>query len=85
MKIYYSHHSQHQMEIREILEEWVHLTIVSPDFKIDDTFNPQIIYHFKKINEANNKFLRVVVKKLESSNEYLIITCYFDRKMRKNL
>ena len=85
MKIYYSHHSQHQMEIREILEEWFHMTMVNPDFKVDHTFNPEIIYYFKRINEANNKFLRVVVKKISGYDEYLIITCYFDRKMRNTL
>lgn len=82
MKLYYSQHSQDQMKLREILEEWVYLTIASPDFKIDHTFNPEMIYHFKKIGEANNKILRVVLKKLVSNDEYLIVTCYFDKKMR---
>jgi hypothetical protein len=85
MKIYYSHHSQNQMEIRQILEEWVYLAILAPDLKIDHTFNSEVIYHFKKIIEANNKVLRVVVKKIGSCDEYLVITCYFDRKMRINL
>ena len=85
MKLYYSQHSQDQMILREILEEWVYLTIRSPDFKIDHTFKPEIIYYFKKISEANGKVLRVVLKKLVSGDEYLIVTCYFDRKMRNNL
>jgi hypothetical protein len=85
MKLYYTQHSQDQMKLREITEDWVYLTIVNPDFKIDHTFNSDIIYHFKKIYEANNKVLRVVLKKIVSDDEYLIVTCYFDRNMRYKL
>jgi hypothetical protein len=85
MKLYYSQHSEEQMQAREILEEWVYSAIIAPDLKVDHALNPLIIYHFKKTLEANNKVLRVVLKKLTSNDEYLVITCYFDRKMRSIL
>lgn len=86
MKIYYTNHLQDKIHERLIFEEWIYSTITAPDLKVDHTFHPEIISHFKKIEDANNKVLRVVLKKLTSNNdEYLVITCYFDRKMRDKL
>jgi hypothetical protein len=73
------------MVLREIKEEWILLAFSSPDLKIDYIKNPEIVYYFKKIFEANNKILRLVLKKLPPKDEYLIITCYFDRNMRNSL
>ena len=82
MKIHFTQHAQQRMELRNILEEWIFLTIIRPDTKVDHGINPTLVYHFKTINEANNKTLRVVLKKLDLNDEYLILTCYFDKKMR---
>lgn len=73
------------MILREIKAEWILLTFSNPDLKIDYTLNLEVVYYFKKINEANNKVLRIVLRKLPSNDEYLIITCYFDRNMRNSL
>lgn len=85
MKLIFTQHSQDQMILREIKEEWILLTFSNPDLKIDYALNPEVVYYFKKINEANNKVLRIVLRKLPSLDEYLIITCYFDRNMRNSL
>ena len=85
MKLIFTQHSQDQMALRAVKEEWILLTFSNPDLKIDYAPNPEVVYYFKKIYEANNKILRIVLKKLSSKDEYLIITCYFDRNMRNSL
>lgn len=85
MKLIFTQHSQEQMLLREIKEEWILLTFSSPDLKIDYVPNPEVVYYFKRIHEANNKILRIVLRKLSSKDKYLIITCYFDRNMRNSL
>ena len=85
MKLIFTQHSQDQMILREIKEEWILLTFSNPDLKIEYALNPEVVYYFKRIYEANSKVLRVVIRKLSSKDEYLIITCYFDRNMRNSL
>lgn len=73
------------MKQREITEEWVQWAIFNPDLIIMDKLRSEIIYFYKKIPSANQKILQVVTKKINSKDDYLIITCYFDKKMRNKL
>jgi hypothetical protein len=85
MKIIFSDHAQMQMKQRDIKEEWIFLAIQCPDIKTEDSFRINIIYFYKKIPNANHKILQVVTKKINSIDEFLIVTCYFNKKMRGKL
>jgi hypothetical protein len=48
-----------------------------------DRTDPELEHRIGRIQESEGRVLRVIVKK--PSNPIRVITCYFDRKMRRQL
>ncbi len=77
MKFNVSIHAQDVMAARDILEEWVQSAVDDPSTKID--INKQEVHCFITITEHDSRCLKVVVNPIKR----LVITAYFDRKMKK--
>ena len=77
MKFNLSIHARDVMAARKIVEEWVYSTIDNPTSMIN--VNEQEIHYFSTIRENEGRCLKVVVNPLK----HLIVTAYFDRKMKK--
>lgn len=77
MKLKLSKHAKDVMENRNILEEWVYIVLDNPSAKLLITNDE--VHFYGIITEYNERCLKVVVNPLRG----LIITTYFDRKMKK--
>ncbi len=72
-------HTRDMLKERDILEEWLWLTINNPDWKnIGEDGNN---HYFKSIKEHKEQILHVVVNPNVSPNK--VITVFFDRRMRR--
>jgi len=65
---------------REIPEEWVFLTINSPD-KSEKRVEDNNWHYTKSIPEKENRVLRVVVN--QEVTAYRVVTVFFDRRLRR--
>jgi hypothetical protein len=63
--------------------EWVERVLLQPDRVEPDRTDPALEHRIGRIQESEERALRVIVKK--ASNPVRVITCYFDRKMRRQL
>lgn len=63
--------------------EWVERILIQPDRVEPDRTDPALEHRIGRIHEAEGRALRVIVKKV--SNPVKVITCYFDRKLRRQL
>ncbi len=63
--------------------EWVERVLLQPERVEPDRTDPELEHHIGRIQESEGRALRVIVKK--ASNPIRVITCYFDRKMRRQL
>lgn len=73
----FSKHALTMLNIRkEIKEEWIWKTIEQPHMEIKVSDNE--LHLFKKIEEFGGKVLKVVV----NPNKRLIITAFFDRRIK---
>ena len=70
-------HAQDVMKNRHIKEEWVYRIIKNPSLVIK--VKDEEVHFFAVINEYNERCLKVVINPLNK----IIITTYFDRKMKK--
>ena len=77
MKFKLSVHAKDVMENRNILEDWVYVILNNPSVLIDIAEDE--VHLYGTIHEYNDRCLKVVVNPLK----YLVITTYFDRKMKK--
>ena len=77
MKIIFSVHAQDVMTTREIKQSWVEIVLESASNII--IINDDEIHYFKIIQEYDNRCLKVVF----NPNKSLVITAFFDRKMKK--
>ena len=76
-EIVFTVHAKTMLEERDIPEEWVWLTIDSPDrSQVGDEGN---MHYIKDIEERDGRFLRVVVNESDEPNR--IITVFFDRRL----
>lgn len=66
-----------------ILLEWVERVLQQPDRVEPDSIDAELEHRLGRIPEYDGRVLRVIVKK--ATNPLKIITCYFDRKMRRQL
>jgi len=62
---------------RGILEEWVISTIDDPSGRV--IVSEEEVHYFSTIRKNEERCLKVVVNPVK----YLVVTAYFDRKMRK--
>lgn len=63
--------------------EWVEQVISQPEKVESDDVDPELEHRFGRIEEYEDRVLRVIVKK--DTSPLRIITFYLDRKMRKQL
>ncbi len=63
--------------------EWVERVIEEPERVEPDRIDSELEHRLSRIQEFEGRVLRVIVKK--HTNSIQIITCYFDRKMRRQL
>ncbi|MEX2490533.1 MAG: DUF4258 domain-containing protein [Nitrospirales bacterium] len=63
--------------------EWVEQVLLQPERVEPDRIDPELEHRMRRIQEAGERVLRVIVKK--TSNPIRVITCYFDRKMGRQL
>jgi len=77
MKFKFSVHAKDVMENRNIVEEWVNAIVESPAVTIEIADNEVHLYGI--VDAYGGRCLKVVINPLK----HLIITTYFDRKMKK--
>jgi len=77
MKFKLSVHARDVMENRNISVEWVYAILDNPSITIDVEENE--VYLYGIVHEYNDRCLKVVINPLKN----LVITTYFDRKMKK--
>jgi hypothetical protein len=78
--IKFSKHARDMLTERDILEEWVLLTISSSD-KSEKRAEDNNWHYTKSIPERENRVLRVVVN--QEANPYRVVTVFFDRRLRR--
>ena len=74
-----SNHAAKRMQERNIEERWVEMTLSEPDRDEQDPIDPDARHAFKRIDEMDNRVLRVVYNDTVSPKR--IISVYFDRGM----
>ena len=79
MEFNLSEHTRDMMVERNILEEWVWLTINNPDREKKGVDNNT--HYFKSISEHEERILHVVVNPHVSPRK--VITVFFDRRARR--
>ena len=77
MKFKLSVHARDVMENRNIIEDWVYAILDNPSVIIN--IEEDEVHLYGIVDEYNNRCLKVVVNPLRN----LVITTYFDRKMKK--
>ncbi|MHB1681126.1 MAG: DUF4258 domain-containing protein [bacterium] len=76
-----SSHALDMLKERKILQEWLWETLNNPDWtSIEEDKN---MHYFKSISAYNNRVLHVVVN--QDIVPKIIVTVFFDRRMRKQL
>ena len=63
--------------------EWVERVLQQPERVEPDTVDAELEHRLGRIPEYDGRVLRVIVKK--ATDPLRVITCYFDRKMRRQL
>jgi hypothetical protein len=66
-----------------ILLEWVERVLQQPERVESDSVDAELEHRLGRIPEYDGRVLRVIVK--TATNPLRVITCYFDRKMRRRL
>lgn len=66
-----------------ILLEWVERVLQLPERVESDSVDAELEHRLGRIPEYDGRVLRVIVKK--ATNPLRVVTCYFDRKMRRQL
>jgi len=66
-----------------IRPEWIERVLQQPDRVEPDSVDAELEHRLGRIPEYDGRVLRVIVKK--ATNPLRIVTCYFDRKMRRQL
>lgn len=79
MNINFSKHALDMLKERNILEEWVNLTIDNSDwYGVGEDKN---VHYFKSIKEHGDRILHVIVNPNVSPAK--VVTVFFDRKARR--
>lgn len=66
-----------------IRTEWIEQVLANPERVESDRNDPELEHRLGKIAEYDGRVLRVIIKK--NTKPMRLITCYFDRKMRRQL
>lgn len=74
-------HAAEMLARRGLALEWIEDTLRDPTITKTDESDPALKLAFRKIRQADDKWLRVVYRMDKS--DHLIITAFFDRGMEK--
>lgn len=72
----YTIHARTMMRERMIQEEWIMMTVNSPDFA--ETKRDDERHYLKRIPDAGGKVLRVILN--PSVSPHRVVTVFFDRR-----
>ena len=78
-----SAHAQDNIQKRNLLLRWIQDAVEHPDKTEPDETDDELQIAFKKIQDANDKILKVVYNKTVSPIR--IVTAHFDRRMKGKL
>ncbi len=78
-----SAHAQDNIQKRNLLLRWIQDAVEHPDKTEPDETDEELQIAFKKIQDANDKILKVVYNKTVSPIR--IVTAHFDRRMKGKL
>ena len=77
-------HARESLRTRPTISlEWVERVLQQPERVEPDTVDAELKHRLGRIPEYDGRVLRVTVKK--ATDPLRVITCYFDRKMRRQL
>lgn len=76
-------HAKDMLQEREIALEWLERVIYNPEKTHSDHEDDALEHRLGKIEEFNNRVLRVIVNIKNNPNR--VITAYFDRTMKGKL
>lgn len=79
----FSSHAEHSLDERGLSPEWVRRVLDGPVLRLPDELDPELEHFLAPIKEADNRALRVIVNTQKSP--WLVVTAYFDRRMRGKL
>ena len=68
---------------RKIEPHWIEMTLAEPDRHEQDTVDPTARHALKRIEEMDNRVLRVVYN--TATTPLRIISAYFDRRLKGKL
>ena len=83
MKLTLSRHAKDATKERRITTAWMERVVFQPEKLESDRLDPELEHRLGRIIEYGNRVLRVIVN--ETKNPPMIVTAYFDRKMRNKL
>ena len=75
-------HAQKSIKDRKISLEWLENCLNNPDKIEADQTDGTVVHHLKVITEANTKVLRLVLRWNQDKSSALIITVFFDKRLR---
>lgn len=80
MNIRYSLHAKKKIKERGIKEQIINNVINNPEKIVPDKFDDDLFHYIKRIKK---KFLRVVCK-IDNENQIIIISAFFDRRLKRS-
>lgn len=75
-------HAEKSINDRKISLEWLENCLNNPDKIEPDQTDGTVIHHLKVITEANTKVLRLVLRWNQDKSSALIITVFFDKRLK---
>jgi hypothetical protein len=81
MQFTYTHHASEMIQERDLLRDWVELTVLEPETVEPDPKHPERIRAFRAIPERDGRVLRVVY--VGDGENFRVITLFLDRGRRK--
>jgi Domain of unknown function (DUF4258) len=77
-------HARESLRKRSTIRpEWIERVLQQPERVEPDAIDAELEHRLGRIPEYDGRVLRVIIKK--TTNPLLVITVYFDRKMRRQL
>jgi hypothetical protein len=74
-------HAALMLRRRELALEWVEDTLRAPTIVREDERDPTLSLAFKQIQQAEDKWLRVVYR--TDKHTHVVVTAFFDRNQEK--
>lgn len=83
MALAFTQHARDALEERQIATRWVERVLRFPALTEPDANDPELEHFLGRIAEHGNRVLRVVAN--PHVRPVLVVTAFFDRRMRKQL